>query len=152
MTDLDRLIRQQRKDARGQHRHSSTREVMATDLGDRDEGWAILAGQADRPRRREDNTGETIYLMGCRAWEAWEDREPAAVLAKADAAEERGESVTLGPCAVCRGRDLAADRHCLRCNRDGRDGTRHKFRGRPVGEVCRRDYLPPDDGLKGGVG
>jgi hypothetical protein len=159
--------------------------VNATDAGISLESWADpdavdpaeidwdSSGPAEMdPTRRGEATGGAatrggsagivVYLLGVRPWEAWEDDEPAALLARADAVEARegqGETIEIARCRCCGGRPLKWSHYCCRCDRAGKDG-RVKYAGLPVGSAMRPDwagedrpkYVPDRQGLKGGVG
>jgi hypothetical protein len=160
------LAEQERAWRKGKGQGRPDWEALATDLGPRGEGWAMLNAAPDRRTRNDtDPLGETVYLMGCRPWEAWEDlaEQPEAMEAKIRAAEvrateTRGVLVELPHlCPVCSGRVRHWDRYCLRCDRSGKDG-RVRFRGLPVGSAMRADYkgegtkYAPAGDLRGGRG
>jgi hypothetical protein len=98
----------------------------------------------------------SVYLYGCRPWEAWEDGEPAAVMAKSQAMIDRGEEdVSWGTCPTCRRAKMGRSHYCLRCDRSGQDHKR--LRGLPVGRYMDPDYpaeptvYSPDGKLRGGT-
>lgn len=95
-------------------------------------GWILdrLAAPPARPG---------VYLEGCRAWGG------ALVI----------EAIEDGvPCPVCRGLPLRRSWYCLWCDRCGQDGL-VDYPGEPIGSrmrPCPTRYIPPADGLVGGVG
>jgi hypothetical protein len=161
--ELARLVRQQRRDRLGAQQHSSKKEVLASDLGPRDEGRDLLnakaadgAGGRDwTPPPHRDDLGATLYLIGLGPWEAHQEpaAHPQAWKARQEAARERGETVELPTaCPVCKDVHAKAwDRYCLRCDASGKDG-RVRFRWAPIDSVPRQGYKPDEKGLGGGVG
>jgi hypothetical protein len=113
----------------------------------------------DAPPGAPGSAGLHVYLLGCRAWEAWEDDDPAALLARADAVEAAGggASIEIGRCRCCGGRPLRWSHYCCRCDRAGKDG-RARYPGLPVGSAMRPDWVgddrpkyAPHPSLRGGV-
>lgn len=158
-SELDRLVAEQAQDVAEQRsrwrrwrKSRKRREVPAADLGPH--GEAIIRGATDThetSRWHAPEDGEPIYLLGCRPWEAWQHREPSALVAKIASLEERGEDAD-DPlvCPVCHDHPLPWSAVCLGpCARSGKDG-RVRFRGAPVELPERRAYRPGK--YKGGVG
>jgi hypothetical protein len=161
---LAKLIRGQRRDRLGLTRHSSKKEVLATDVGPRGEGQDMLnakvadgAGGRDwTPPTHRDDIGETIYLLGIHPWDACQEgpsKQPAAWAARVELARQRGETVVEPKaCPVCKDVHAKAwDRYCLMCDACGKDG-KVRFKGVPVGSMPRQGYRPDEKGLGGGTG
>lgn len=112
------------------------------------------------------DSGDWLYLYGCRPWEAWQDGDVLAFAAKIEALVERRETLSadeVSVCPVCQGKPRRPHHYCLHCDRAGLDG-RAEYPGLRVGEAMDEDWpvhddsparatrYEPDGRLKGGVG